>query len=298
MRFRGITFAAACCLAAGSVALAQSPAEPQPNQIIGKPAAGVTGAWSAPNPHQDFWVATGNSGESPQKGAWVGISASPAAPALRHQLKLREGIGLVVDFVEPKSPADEAGIKQYDLLEKLDDQLLINTEQFAVLVRTYKPDDEIKLTLLREGKRETINVKLAERDLPNLNQFHFDPQLMQFDRADGQPRQLNLNVPEHLKLLTQPVKSLTWVDGQREITITNKDGHSTLVARDVSGKKLFEGRIDSEEQRNALPTDVRDTLKKLKMPDEKPAVKQERHAGDKKPGEAQDEPGPDVENQQ
>jgi len=109
----------------------------------------------------------------PIKGAWLGLTASKPPAALRHQLKLPDGTGLVVDFVQPKSPADQAGIKQYDLLTRLNEQVLINPEQLAVLVRTFKPQEEIKLGYVREGERHTQSVTLVESDLPPLEDIQF-----------------------------------------------------------------------------------------------------------------------------
>src|SRR5579862_3142527 len=44
-----------------------------------------------------------------QKGAYLGVSSSPAPPVVRKQLGLPEGMGLVVDIVMPESPAATAG---------------------------------------------------------------------------------------------------------------------------------------------------------------------------------------------
>src|SRR4051812_35990095 len=44
-------------------------------------------------------------GASHEKGAYLGVSTSPPAQALRQQLKLSAGTGLGVDFVEKGSPA-------------------------------------------------------------------------------------------------------------------------------------------------------------------------------------------------
>src|SRR5947209_13436888 len=49
-----------------------------------------------------------------EPASYLGVSTSPANAALAEQLKLPRGIGLVVDYVEPKSPAEEAQIKPYD----------------------------------------------------------------------------------------------------------------------------------------------------------------------------------------
>jgi hypothetical protein len=95
-----------------------------------------------------------------EKAAYLGVATSPAQPAMRQQLHLRRGVGLVVDFIEPGSPADEAGLQQYDVIEKLDDQLLVNPQQLAVLVRIHQPGDSIKLTAIRGGRSLPIDVKL------------------------------------------------------------------------------------------------------------------------------------------
>ncbi len=76
-----------------------------------------------------------------EKGAFLGISTSPVTPPLRDQLHLTQGMGLMVDYVRKGSPADAAGLQIHDVLQKLDDQVLVNPQQLAVLVRAKKPGD-------------------------------------------------------------------------------------------------------------------------------------------------------------
>lgn len=206
--------------------------------------------------------------QATEKAAWIGLSVSPAPPALRHQLRLPEGTGLVVDFVQPKSPGEQGGIKQYDLLEKLDDQILINPDQFAVLVRTYKPGDQVKLTLLREGKQDAISVKLIQRELTPLPE-----PLIQFKAfpADSppmamtSPRVAPVPAPPHWQKgsISPDEKSFTWVDGDHLLVITTRDGHSVVSARDArTGKQLYTGPLDTKEQREKLSEEVREALDK------------------------------------
>jgi membrane-associated protease RseP (regulator of RpoE activity) len=105
-----------------------------------------------------------------EKASYLGIATSPMPTVLRDQLKLDKGVGLVVDRVDTDSPAEAAGIKPSDVIQKLDDQILINPNQFGVLVRTLKPDVEIKLAIIREAKPQTISVKPVEKDLAPLDQ--------------------------------------------------------------------------------------------------------------------------------
>src|SRR5712691_11729241 len=100
-----------------------------------------------------------------EKVVYLGVNTSSANGALREQLKLKKNVGLVVDAVEGKGPADEAGIKQHDVLEKLNDQWLINPEQLGTLVRSMKTGDEVSLDLIRQGQHQTVKAKLAEREM-------------------------------------------------------------------------------------------------------------------------------------
>jgi hypothetical protein len=102
---------------------------------------------------------------------FLGVETMPASPTLASQLGLADGTGLVVTNVVPDSPATSV-LKEHDILVKLDDQLLIEVRQLAVLVRNHKEGDEITLTYLRGGKQQTATVKLAKREMPKLS-FQF-----------------------------------------------------------------------------------------------------------------------------
>jgi serine protease Do len=202
-----------------------------------------------------------------EKGAYLGVSAAPAPEVLRRHLALPAGMGLVVQFVAPKSPAEEAGLQQDDILQKLDDQLLINSEQLAVLVRSYKPGDEIKLSIIRDGQKKVVTVKLAEHELEPLRPMPFEywerdgfqPQL-QSPRTEAQP-----NPPGNgHRNLPGPSSTLRWLEGDRNYTITTTpQGHQTVTVKDGNDQTVFEGPIDTQEQRDRLPSDVKDKVEKM-----------------------------------
>lgn len=217
-----------------------------------------------------------------EKGAYLGLSTSSAGVALRHQLKLPEGTGLVVDFVQPGSPAEQAGLKQYDLLIKLDDQLLINSEQLAVLVRTFKPGHRIQLTLLRDGDRQTIPVRLSEHELPKLdesgNYFQFTPAPFYVPRQPGDMggRGAGGGVGPPLAVPPDPQgkagnsndieRSLTWLDGKRQITLKLSSDNQRLIILDrPSGKVMWEGSIDSIDQQKGIPDEARSALQRIRQ---------------------------------
>lgn len=138
---------------------------------------------------------------------WLGIQAEPIHSDVAMQLPLRKGAGLVVQFVEPGSPAEAAGLQRFDILEMVDDQFLINVEQLAGLIRAEQPGAPIQLTWLRRGERKQASVTLGERaepartgvreDQPQRDQPQRDqPQRDQPQRDQSQRDQLRRNQPQ------------------------------------------------------------------------------------------------------
>ena len=194
-------------------------------------------------------------GERTEKRPWIGVSVSPAPASLRHQLKVNEGVGLVVEFVQPGSPAEAAGIRPFDLLVKLDDQWLINPEQFAVLIRMHRAGDEVKLTCLREGSERAVPLKLIEHEVAAVPEW------------DGNAPWPSLPPPPPRLRLPRPSDSaesetiITWLDDHRQMSVVTTGGRRTLqVKENGTGRVLFDGPIDTDAQRAQLPVDIRRAL--------------------------------------
>jgi len=94
--------------------------------------------------------------------ARMGVSVGVATEAMRSQLSLPEGVGLMVTAVDADGPGNQL-IHLHDVLHKLDDQLLTNPEQFTALVRMHKPADTIQLTLIRAAKPIVVSLKLGNQ---------------------------------------------------------------------------------------------------------------------------------------
>ena len=104
---------------------------------------------------------------------YLGVVTGPVDRTLSSQLGLPRDTGLVVGNVMKTSPAAEL-LKRDDVLTKLDDQILIDTRQLRALVRARKEGEEVKLTLLREGKEMSVKVKLGTYEIPKGDNAFFD----------------------------------------------------------------------------------------------------------------------------
>ncbi|PYJ23106.1 MAG: hypothetical protein DME99_03820, partial [Verrucomicrobia bacterium] len=82
---------------------------------------------------------------------FIGVETSQVPSVVSEQLGLAKGLGLVVDYVAPDSPAAAAGIQPNDILKMLNDQILIEPSQLRKLLQTYSEGTDVTLTILRKG---------------------------------------------------------------------------------------------------------------------------------------------------
>ena len=99
---------------------------------------------------------------------WLGVHTSPVSPVVAAQLGHETGLYVILDLVVPESPAAQAGLVQYDILQKLDDQIIVNLEQLSGLVRSRKAGDKVKLTVLRGGSEKVLEAELGEHSAARL----------------------------------------------------------------------------------------------------------------------------------
>ncbi|MGQ9457279.1 MAG: S1C family serine protease [Anaerolineae bacterium] len=90
------------------------------------------------------------------------MPATPEAPQTVPFPRWRWG-GALVQYVEPQSPADQAGIQVGDLITAVGAQQVdIGNPLDEVLLR-FKPGDRVEITLQRGGEERTLRVTLGAR---------------------------------------------------------------------------------------------------------------------------------------
>src|ERR1041384_6004360 len=99
-------------------------------------------------------------------GNHLGVDTSQVPTVVSDQLGLAKGFGLVVDYVEPNSPAATAGVQQNDILKMLNEQILMEPSQLRKLLQTFSDGTEVTLTILRKGKEQKVTAKLAKKEVP------------------------------------------------------------------------------------------------------------------------------------
>lgn len=77
--------------------------------------------------------------------------------------------GFYVSDVEENSGAQKAGVKQGDIIKKIDNITISKFSDLSGYLRTKRPDDVVNLTLLRNGSEKTIPVTLSKSEIATID---------------------------------------------------------------------------------------------------------------------------------
>ena len=114
--------------------------------------------------------------------AWVGLVVQNLTPDLAQHFGVRRGV--VVAQVEPKSPAEAAGIARGDAVTKVDGREVASREEFEQRIEDHAEGDRLTLTLRREGRDE--DVRLAAATFPTARADELAWQLLGLQAAGAE----------------------------------------------------------------------------------------------------------------
>ncbi len=93
---------------------------------------------------------------------WLGVYMEDIAPEVAKMYGVKDG-GIVIAKVVPNEPADKAGVKAGDIVVELNGEKFKNAAEFRQKIGALPPNSTARLKVLRNGKTQTLPVKLGER---------------------------------------------------------------------------------------------------------------------------------------
>jgi S1-C subfamily serine protease len=109
-------------------------------------------------PIADQLVATGKASHP-----FIGISYSALTPSVARRLGVPSGQGIVVAQVVGNSPAAKAGLKQDDVIERVDNQKITDESTLGKVLSTHKAGDKVTLAVTRGNQTMLIDVTLGQK---------------------------------------------------------------------------------------------------------------------------------------
>jgi putative serine protease PepD len=97
-------------------------------------------------------------GETPTH-ARLGVSVGVAAGA-QGQPGIESDEGAPIQLVNAGSTAEKAGIREGDVVTKVDDHLITDADSLVATIRSYRPGDEVTVTYVRGGETRTAELTL------------------------------------------------------------------------------------------------------------------------------------------
>jgi serine protease Do len=95
---------------------------------------------------------------------WLGVSIQEITPALSQSLGLPDGKGALVAQVTEGSPAATAGLKRGDVIVAVGDRAVNRATDLPPIVADLEPGRPTRLTVLREGKRISLDATITRLD--------------------------------------------------------------------------------------------------------------------------------------
>ncbi len=93
---------------------------------------------------------------------WLGVQIQNVDDDAAAALGLPEARGAIIGAVTPNGPAQASGLKDGDTILTVDTTKIADSRDLARKIAGYAPNSQVAVGIIRNGKPETINVKLGD----------------------------------------------------------------------------------------------------------------------------------------
>lgn len=94
---------------------------------------------------------------------WLGIGIQSLTPDLASTFNLKtSGIGVLVNSIESKTPAESGGMLRGDIIIQFDGQTISNLKYFQKLVAETAIGKEVPVKVYRDGHEKTLKIKIGK----------------------------------------------------------------------------------------------------------------------------------------
>ncbi len=94
---------------------------------------------------------------------WTGLRIQNIDERIAKYFGLESTKGVIITDIVPGSPAEKAGLVVSDIIIGIDSFLVTNDESIISILNQYSTGDVIKIKVLRDGKRQTFEMKLEPK---------------------------------------------------------------------------------------------------------------------------------------
>lgn len=185
---------------------------------------------------------------------FLGIQIQNMTDSIAKRLKIDDASrGIVVGEVTTGSPAEKAGVQPYDAIVELNGSPVVDVSSFRNTIASTDPGQTVRLGIIRDGKKVTANIKLAELDSKKIASASQD--------SNTQPAETNLNLGFTVEPLTADILKQLGIKKVPGVIITNVDQSSGAAEAGISRgdviQEMNRAKINSISDYNKAAKDVK-----------------------------------------
>jgi len=170
----------------------------------------------------------------------LGIIISNLDPDLAESLGIKDTKGVIIIEVLEGSAAEKAGMKRYDVVVEFNGEKVEEVNAFRSRVAMLKPGTKVKIVVIRNGNRETLNAELGESS----------EELKSAKAPEKMMRQLGITIQN----LTDDLAERYGYQDQQGVIITSVEPDSEAEQKGItSGMLIME--VDQKPVRNTKDFD-------------------------------------------
>jgi serine protease Do len=95
---------------------------------------------------------------------WLGVVIQRITPDLQEAMNLETANGALVSRVDPKGPAQTAGVQRGDVIVEFDGEPIEEMEELPRLVAAAPPGKKASVVVIRDGERTPLDIELGKLD--------------------------------------------------------------------------------------------------------------------------------------
>ena len=180
---------------------------------------------------------------------WLGVTIQSVTEDIAASLGLDHPEGALITKFADNAPAAKSDMKVGDLIVSVDGEKIKDSRDLARKIASYGPDKKVHVTVLRDGKKHDINVKLGT--------FPSGKQLAALTQGDKKPVNAEM---EDLGLSLAPASTRSGA-GKKGVVITDVDPESKAAEKGLrAGDIILE--VAGDKVNN--PDDVAKGVRKAK----------------------------------
>jgi serine protease Do len=151
--------------------------------------------------------------------------------------------GVEIQDITKESAAEKAGLKENDIITKIDDSKIEDPDELSAVIKKHKPGEKVTVTYLRDKKEQKVTAELTK--WKGLNMFTTTPG---FKMDMGDMKKWENTMPE-LKTMPRMNQGWSWAGGSPKLGLSVQD------TDDGKGVKVIEVDEESNAQKAGIKED-------------------------------------------